>query len=161
MNELSEVFAKQKIQEDNNQNQNDIDLPTYSQINFNKNNNNIVKKKKDSDNEGLANYIGNLNKKNPNESVAECAPIPLNQVNIKQSSYKRENSGPINEEKNNFEFSENNKNNDNENIGSQIQLNIYSGNDRDKNKKKCYVNNSSFKNPNEDYDDDENPYKDF
>ena len=134
MNELTEVFAKQQEQENNNMNN---DLPTLSQINNAKNNN------KNNENDELIDYIGNLNKNVPMDSVKECAPVTLNKVELKPKNSNM----PIKED---FD------------IGSQIQLNIYNNNQNLDNIKKVYVNNSTFKTPeNQDYYDDENPYNDY
>ena len=69
---------------------------------------------------------------------------------------------PIKEESCNFNLLESVK--DSKNNESLIQLNIYNNynnSQEDKNKKKVYVNKSSY-NPNEQDDfGDENPYKDF
>ena len=165
MNELSEVFANQQNQ---NQNNDMDDLPTYSQIqNF--------KKKNSNENDGLVNFIGNLNKNNPLASVESCAPIPLNNVNIKQNTnYPNDNIAPINEDydfgfgddndmnnknKNNYN-NYNNYNNNNNGFQNKISNEL----DKGRSKKKLYVNNSSLKVPKDfenNEEDEDNPYKDF
>ena len=57
----------------------------------------------------LVNYIGNLNKINPEVSAAEYAPLPLKNVSIKQNK------------EDDFDFGFEEKDSD------EIQLNIYSG----------------------------------
>ena len=159
MNELSEVFAKDQNQNYNQNNYNNMndnnDLPTYSQI-LN------IQKKNSNENEGLINYIGNLNKNNPISSVQSCAPVPLNKVNINpndNNNYKGNDLNPINEEYD-YGFGDNNNNNNQNNYMNNKMNDI----DKGSNKRKIYVNNSSYKMPQntENYDDDdENPYKDF
>ena len=142
MNELTEVFAKQQIQE---KNQTENDLPTYSQLNYA---NNL--KKNNNENDELINYIGNLNNNKPITSTKEYTPLPLNKVNIKPDK----DAAPIKED-DDFGF-ENTVNNE----ASQIQLNIYNNTNNLENIKKVYVNNSSLKEPqNQDYYDEDNPYK--
>ena len=165
MNDLNEVFAKQKIQEQNNE----IDLPTYSQLvrvqdqkHFNNNN-----KKNSNDNDGLVNYIGNLNKNVPVNSVAECAPVPINQSKYNpKKSYLNNNINnkmeSIKEESNSFNALQSIK--DSKNKESLIQLNIYNNyniSEEEKNKKKLYVNKSSYNPNNQEDSEDENPYRDF
>ncbi len=130
MNELTAVFAKQRIQDNNNMNN---DLPTLSQIN-NQNNAN-----KNNENDELINYIGNLNKNVPVDTGKESAPVHLNKVDIKPKNTDIPLKETVEE--------------------SQIQLNIYDNNENLNNIKKVYVNNSTFNIPqNQDYYEDENPY---
>ncbi len=130
MNELTAVFAKQRIQDNNNMNN---DLPTLSQIN-NQNNAN-----KNNENDELINYIGNLNKNVPVDTGKESAPVHLNKVDIKPKNTDIPLKETVEE--------------------SQIQLNIYDKNQNLDNIKKVYVNNSTFNIPqNQDYYEDENPY---
>ena len=173
MNELSEVFAKEQNQNFNQNNYNNMndnnDLPTYSQI-LN------IQKKNSNENEGLINYIGNLNKNNPISSVQSCAPVPLNKVNINSNdnyNYKGNDLNPIKEEYD-YGFGDNNNNNNQNNyMNNNVNNNMNNNNfgmpkmndiDKGSSKRKIYVNNSSYKMPQntENYDDDdENPYKDF
>ena len=138
------------------------ELPTYSQITNNQYENQInqskqnpskVSKKESEDDNNLINYIGNLNindnNNNNNNNIAqtsiECAP----QANDK-GGY-------------NFGF-ENNESDFKINESNQIELNIYDHGkiDKERNKKKMFVNKSSFKAPlnKEDYEMD-NPYDDY
>ena len=133
MNELTAVFAKQRIQDNNNVNN---DLPTLSQIN---NANNV---NKNNENDELINYIGNLNKNVPMDTGKESTPVHLNKVDIKPKNTDIPLKETVEE--------------------SQIQLNIYDNNENLNNIKKVYVNNSTFNIPqNQDYYEDENPYNDY
>ena len=173
MNDLSEVFEKQRIAEQSNPNEMDNDLPTYSQIhniqNLDKENSSKIKHKNSNENDGLVNYIGSLNKNMPLSSVADCAPIPIKNSNFRKStskninikkSYKNNDNEPIKEDFN-FGFEESINNNMSKN-NSNLQFNINNELDKERSKKKLYVNKSSF-NPNqgeEDYDED-NPYRGY
>ena len=113
------------------------------------NQNNQINKKNSKDN-NLINFIGNLNKSGNNNvqpGSIECAPNVNN-----EGGY-------------NFGFDEDN-NNDEYNIdkNNQIELNIYKHDniEKERNKKKLFVNKSSFKNPlNEEDYDMENPYNNY
>ena len=116
--------------------------------------------KKNSDSDGLVNYIGNLNKNVPINSVADCAPIPYKNNNINNNiNYNNNDNGPINEDYN-FGFEESNNNNINNNV-NQYESNTNNDLDKGRNEKKVYVNNSTFHANIKDDDDDDNPYKDF
>ena len=151
MNQLEEVFSN-----DNNINQkqsqkNSIkknELPTYSELVNNQNQKQNQLSKKNSKDNNLISYIGNLNKSGNNniqQTSAECAP------NVKENGY---NFG-FDEDNNDYKMDENKK---------EIELNIYNNKDieKERNKKKLYMNKSSFQNPlkEEDYDM-ENPYNDY
>ena len=100
--------------------------------------------------DNLINYIGDLNKAgNNNIGPSSVEPSPQN-TNNNNNGY---NFGFENDE-NDYKLSDSN----------QIELNIYNHEqiDKEKNKKKMFINKSSFKNPlkEEDYDM-ENPYNDY
>ncbi len=141
VDELTEKFGKQKIKKSSQMRD---DLPTYSQLNYS----NKVK----NNNKELINYKGSLNNNKHIGSTKELTAAPLNNVKIKSD---RENT-PIKEDYNS-DFRDNVNNE-----ASQIQLNIYNNNVNLENIKKVYVNNSTLKVPkNQDYDDEENPYKNY
>ena len=137
MNQIEDVFSSDQYQ---NQNQNKqinkttkIDLPSYSEI-YPKNNN---------DNK-LFDYIGNLNNNGNKDGQKLIESIPIE--NDKGGYH----FGFENDESQ-FKMDENN----------QIQMDIYNHDKVDKEKKKIFLNKSSFKIPlkKEDYDMD-NPYND-
>ena len=132
---------KQQVQE-NSQMENE--LPTYSQLNYA----NKLKNNNKENNE----LINNLNNNKHIGSTKEFTPAPLNNVNIKPNK----DNAPIKEDYNfGLEDSANNE-------VSQIQLNIYNNNVNLENIRKVYVNNSTLKGPqNQDYGDEENPYKNY
>ena len=153
MNQIEDVFSSDQYQ---NQNQNKqinkttkIDLPSYSEI-YQKNNSNseiknktIKKSNKDNDNK-LFDYIGNLNNNGNKDGQKLIESIPIE--NDKGGYH----FGFENDESQ-FKVDENN----------QIQMDIYNHDKVDKEKKKIFLNKSSFKIPlkKEDYDMD-NPYND-
>ena len=167
MNQIEEVFSNENNQ-NNNKNKSIMkksttdELPTYSQITNNHYYNNQIsqsqknpkksnKKESEDNDNNLINYIGNLNinDNNNNNNIAqtsiECAPQANNKGNY------------------NFGF-ENNESDFKINDSNQIELNIYDHGkiDKERNKKKMFVNKSSFKAPlnKEDYEMD-NPYDDY
>ncbi len=149
MNQLGEVFSKEnQIKNSNNKN----DLPTYSEI-MNVQNQPPLNKKNSKEN-NLESFINdlNLNKKESNNlqpSSIECAP----NANTNNNGY---NFGFENDSN---EMNDNNNINNNDN-NNQIELNIHKSKEIENNKKKMFINKSSFQNPlkEEDYDM-ENPYK--
>ena len=142
MNQLEDVFASQNNENKKSKVKNE--LPNYSELINNQNKNQL--NKQNSKDSNLINYIGNLNNNN----------------NIKQSS--KESVPNVNKQgEYNFGFEDDVHNSNNIDDNNQIQLNIYNHKkvDEEKNKKKVYVNKSSFKIPlqKEDYEMD-NPYND-
>ena len=151
MNQIEEVFTNEKNQNQNFNKRSTIDLPTYSEILAPQNNNqnqpsqNKINnnKKNNTESDNLINYIGNLNKK----GKSSIKPIPEDNNN---NGY-------------NFGF-EDDENDYKINDSNQIELNIYNHEqiDKERNKKKMFVNKSSFKNPlNEEDYDMENPYNNY
>ena len=151
MNQIEEVFTNEKNQNQNFNIRSTIDLPTYSEILAPQNNNqnqpsqNKINnnKKNNTESDNLINYIGNLNKK----GKSSIKPIPEDNNN---NGY-------------NFGF-EDDENDYKINDSNQIELNIYNHEqiDKERNKKKMFVNKSSFKNPlNEEDYDMENPYNNY
>ena len=151
MNQIEEVFTNEKNQNQNFNKRSTIDLPTYSEILAPQNNNqnqpsqNKINnnKKNNTESDNLINYIGNLNKK----GKSSIKPIPEDNNN---NGY-------------NFGF-EDDENDYKINDSNQIELNIYNHEqiDKERNKKKMFVNKSSFKNPlNEEDFDMENPYNNY
>ena len=151
MNQLGEVFSKEnQIKNSNNKNE----LPTYSEI-MNIQNQPPLNKKNSKEN-NLESFINdlNLNKKESNNlqpSSIECAPNANTNNNGYNFGFEND-SNEMNDNNNNI-----NNNNDNNN---QIKLNIHKSKEIENNKKKMFINKSSFQNPlkEEDYDM-ENPYK--
>ena len=152
MNQIEEVFTNEKNQNQNFNIRSTIDLPTYSEILTPQNNNqnqpsqNKINnnKKNNTESDNLINYIGNLNKK----GKSSIKPIP--EDNNNNNGY-------------NFGF-EDDENDYKINDSNQIELNIYNHEqiDKERNKKKMFVNKSSFKNPlNEEDYDMENPYNNY
>lgn len=152
MNQIEEVFTNEKNQNQNFNKRSTIDLPTYSEILAPQNNNqnqpsqNKINnnKKNNTESDNLINYIGNLNKK----GKSSIKPIP--EDNNNNNGY-------------NFGF-EDDENDYKINDSNQIELNIYNHEqiDKERNKKKMFVNKSSFKNPlNEEDYDMENPYNNY
>ena len=155
MNQIEEVFSNEK-NPNQNQNQNfnekstSYDLPTYSEICRPQNQNNNGNNKNSNENDNLINYIGNLNKD------VKPSMKPQSQANSKNNS---------NSNKNGYNFGfENDEGDYNINDSNNIELNIYNHEniDKERNKKKMFINKSSFKNPlNEEDYDMENPYNDY
>ena len=155
MNQIEEVFSNEK-NPNQNQNQNfnekstSYDLPTYSEICRPQNQNNNDNNKNSNENDNLINYIGNLNKD------VKPSMKPQSQANSKNNS---------NSNKNGYNFGfENDEGDYNINDSNNIELNIYNHEniDKERNKKKMFINKSSFKNPlNEEDYDMENPYNDY
>ena len=152
MNQIEEVFTNEKNQNQNFNKRSTIDLPTYSEILAPQNNNqnqpsqNKINnnKKNNTESDNLINYIGNLNKK----GKSSIKPIP--EDNNNNNGY-------------NFGF-EDDENDYKINDSNQIELNIYNHEqiDKERNKKKMFVNKSSFKSPlNEEDYDMENPYNNY
>ena len=155
MNQIEEVFSNEKnLNQNQNQNFNEkstsYDLPTYSEICGPQNQNNNGNNKNSNENDNLINYIGNLNKD------VKPSMKPQSQVNSKNNS---------NSNKNGYNFGfENDEGDYNINDSNNIELNIYNHEniDKERNKKKMFINKSSFKNPlNEEDYDMENPYNDY
>ena len=143
MNQLEDVFASQNNENKKSKVKNE--LPNYSELINNQNKNQL--NKQNSKDSNLFNYIGNLNNNNNNIKQSSKESVP--NVN-KQGEY-------------NFGFEDDVHNSYNIDDNNQIQLNIYNHKkvDEERNKKKVYVNKSSFKIPlqKEDYEMD-NPYND-
>ena len=158
MNQIEEVFTNEKNQNQNFNKRSTVDLPTYSEILAPQNNNQNqpkksqnkinVNKKNNTESDNLINYIGNLNKKGNNNVTNSIKPLPEDTNNNNGYNFGFE------DDENDYKVNENN----------QIELNIYNHNqiDKERNKKKMFVNKSSFKNPlkEEDYDM-ENPYNNY